>query len=265
VVVADIVDETDGAVAEPIIVGSAADHPRGAFSRLRNWAQRDEVDPNEHLVDPDIDPEELRYAPREPGRFRWLVRGIILVVVIAVIAGLAKLAYDWTQQQYYVSASGDNVAVFKGVQADLPLVSMHEVYETNPLLLTQLPDYRREQVVEGLAADDLEDARSIVAQLTQMADACADQAAAASSAASAASASSASAATKTTKKPPNKPADGKTDKPRDTGKPRTSSTPPAETDTEQKKPRSAQECSGAEPSSGSGTPADAPQTSVATP
>lgn len=261
VVVADVVDEPDTVLAEPVVVGSAADHPRGALSRLRSWAQRDEVDPNEHLVDPDIDPEELRYAPREPRRFRWLVRGIILLVVLGVIAGLAKVAYDWTQKQYYVSASGDNVAIFKGIQADLPMVTMHEVYETDPLLLTQLPDYRREQVVEGLAADDLDDARAIVRQLTQMADACAAKSAASSSssAASAASASSASAqATKQTKRP-DKPGQGeksRTGKP-DDNKPRGSSTPPAETDTEPRKPRSAEECSGAAPSTGSDAPAKA--------
>lgn len=263
VVVADVVDESEGPGpgAEPIVVGSAADNPRGAFSRLRSWAQRDEVDPNEHLVDPDIDPEELRYAPREPRRFRWVFRAIVLLVALGLIAGLGKLAYDWTQKQYYVSASGNHVAIFKGIQADVPLVTMHEVYETDPLLLSQLPDYRREQVVEGLAADDLEDARGIVSQLSSMADACAAQAAAASSA----SASRASAATKNTQQPPDKPADG--ERSRDaTGKPRTSTPAPSTaTDTGPKKPRSAEECSGAEPITTTGGPSDAPLSTVEAP
>ena len=138
VVVADVVDEADApAASSRIVVGSAADNPRGAFSRLRSWAQRDEVDPNEHLVDPDIDPEELRYAPREPRRFRWLVRGISLLVVLAVIGGLgqARLRLD----PEAVLRRRRAATTSRSTRASRPTCrssTCTSVYETNPLLLS---------------------------------------------------------------------------------------------------------------------------------
>jgi PPM family protein phosphatase len=177
VVVADVVDDDDTAslTLEPIVVGSAAEHPRGAWSRLRSWAHREQLDPDEHLLDPDIDPEELRYAPREPRRYKWLKRGVLAAVVLAAAVLGAKWSYDWTQRQYYVAADGEYVAIYQGVQADLPGVSLHHVYERQDLLLSQLPSYRRSQAVEGIDANDLSDARSIVDRLQSFADACANQ------------------------------------------------------------------------------------------
>ena len=72
-----------------------------------------------------------------------------LLVVLAVVAGLAKVAYDWSQRQYYVAANGDQVAIYQGVQADLPGVALHHVYETQTLMLTELPTFRRSQVTRG--------------------------------------------------------------------------------------------------------------------
>jgi protein phosphatase len=177
VVVADIVDDDDTAALhlEPIVVGSAAEHPRGAWSRLRSWAHREQLDSDEHLLDPELDPEELRYAPREPRRYKWLKRGVIAAVVLALLGLGGKWSYDWTQRQYYVAADGEYVAIYQGVQADLPGIRLHHVYERQELLLSELPSYRRSQAVEGIDADDLSDARSIVAKLQGFADACADR------------------------------------------------------------------------------------------
>jgi protein phosphatase len=177
VVVADVVDEAeldDAAVDAPVVVGSAAEPPRGPWSRLRSWAHREQLDPDEHLLDPDIDPEELRYAPREPSRYRWLKRGVIAAVLVIMVGLLGKWSYDWTQRQYYVAADGDYVAIYQGVQADLPGLSLHHVYDRQDLLLSALPSYRRSQAIEGIDADDLADAQDIVARLQSFADACSE-------------------------------------------------------------------------------------------
>ncbi|HSS67461.1 MAG TPA: protein phosphatase 2C domain-containing protein [Nocardioidaceae bacterium] len=268
VVVADIVDDDDTTALylEPIIVGSAADHPRGAWSRLRSWAHRDQLDPDEHLVDPDIDPEELRYAPREPRRYRWLKRGVIAAVVLAILGVVGKWSYDWTQTQYFVSADGEYVAIYRGVQADLPGISLHHVYERQDLLLSELPSYRRSQAVEGIDADDLSDARSIVAKLQGFADACASQATSpTTTTTSHPPASSTTPRDNQTGKPGSggtpsqgggkpgaggKPSHGSTAKPGPTTSPTTpvgTTTPPTH------KPRSPGECSGAVSTTG-GTP-----------
>lgn len=175
VVVADVVDEPS-ADMQPVIVGAAAEPPRGSRNRLRGWGHRPSSAAGETVVDPDVDPETLRYAPREPPRLRKL-RGLITLVVVAVLLGvLGSAGYGWTQNQYYVAASNGKVVIFRGVQADVPGVTLHSVYETLDLTLDELPTFRRSEVLDGLAADDLDDARNIVGALETMARTCATQA-----------------------------------------------------------------------------------------
>ncbi len=176
VVVGDVV-EGDAPKAAPIIVGAAAEEHRSALRRLRNWTQREDPgQPGEMLMtDPTADPEELRYAPREPRHHTWIRRGAIIVAVLAVLAAAGVLSYRWTQTQYFVGADGNRVAIYQGVEAELPGMSMHHVYEHQGLRLSQLPSFRRSQVLDGISADSLPQARHIVAQLRSFARICAEQ------------------------------------------------------------------------------------------
>ena len=79
-----------------------------------------ELDPVPAEAGTPVDPEELRYAPRPPRRFTWL-RRILVLAVIGVLVWLgASAAYAWTQKQYYVAPDGDTVAIYRGVQAQVP-------------------------------------------------------------------------------------------------------------------------------------------------
>jgi serine/threonine protein phosphatase PrpC len=180
VLVADVVDEPEQDGVEPVVVGSVAEHPHGALSKLRTWATRDDLAPSKSLKDPDVDPEQLRYAPRAPRRYRWIFRGLIVAAVLALLAIAANLSYTWSQKQYYVAAYDGKVAIYRGVQADLPGVKLHHIFETESLLLSQLPSFRRSQVLDGMQADGLQHARSIVAQLKTFAAACASESSATS-------------------------------------------------------------------------------------
>ncbi|HET7174099.1 MAG TPA: protein phosphatase 2C domain-containing protein [Nocardioidaceae bacterium] len=176
VVVAEFIEEDPDATIhplQPLVVGAAADQPRRALARLRTWAHRDEPQSDEMLLlNPPQDPEELRYAPREPGRFLWLKRGLVAALVVAVLVVAGWLGYRWTQQQYYVAADGSHVAIYQGIETDLPGLRMHHVYEQQSLLLSELPTFRRSQVLAGLPAQSLGDARTIVSQLRSFAQAC---------------------------------------------------------------------------------------------
>ena len=174
VVVADVVEEPADEAA-PIVVGSAAEDAPGRFGRLRTWTTRDHGERGETLIDPDSDPEEQRYAPREPGRYRWLKRGLVALVVLALIIVGGAYAYSWTQDQYFVAEHDGNVAIYQGIQADLPGVNLSSVYRVEDLTLDELPSFRRSQVIDGMTADNLDDAERIVAQLVSFADRCADR------------------------------------------------------------------------------------------
>jgi protein phosphatase len=204
VVVADVSDaavddpeETGPVALGPIVVGAAAEKRKGLSSRkLRAMRRSDtgELDPVPAEAGTAVDPEELRYAPRPPRRFTWL-RRIIVLAVIGVLLWLGgSAAYAWTQKQYYVAPAGDTVAIYRGVQAQVPVVRLHRVYQPSEVKVTDLPDFTQGQVRDGIGARNLEDARNIVARL-QTSATCAS-ATASPSASPSASASPSGAATK---------------------------------------------------------------------
>ena len=187
-VVADVVaadaaaDDPDTVAATstgPMLVGAAAEQPRRAgtasksFFRGHRGGDTGELEPVPGQDSgPDVDPEELRYAPRPPRRFVWLRRVALLAVVALVLALAGSGAYAWTQRQYYVAADGDRVAIYQGVDADLPGLSLTTLHETSEITLASLPEYRAAQVRDGIGADDLDDARGIVDKIGDLARPC---------------------------------------------------------------------------------------------
>jgi protein phosphatase len=121
------------------------------------------------------DPEELRYAPRPPSRFRWVRRLAVLVVIVGLVVLAGRFAYGWTQEQYYVSDNGNTVAIYQGIQAEVPLVSLSSLHEESDIELSTLPDYWRTRVHDGIDATDLTNAHNIVRQLRDTARACAQE------------------------------------------------------------------------------------------
>src|SRR6185312_9617307 len=107
-----------------------------------------------------------------PRRFVWLRRAAMLVVLALLIWVVGTLAYRWTQAQYYVAADGPNVAIYKGVQAEVPGVTLNHLYEETRVTLASLPDYRAGQVRGGISAENLGEAHHIVQRLTGLARVC---------------------------------------------------------------------------------------------
>lgn len=181
VVVADVVDDdavdeaetSASAVTGPMLVGAAAEAPRrrgmgsGRAARAVDTGELDPVrepDADGH----DVDPEEMRYAPRPPRRFTWARRGAVLALFAVLVAIVAIAGYKWTQSQYYVADDGNQVAIFRGVEADLPGIRMHRVEESSELTLDELPTYNARQVRDGISADSLDDARGILSRLQRL-------------------------------------------------------------------------------------------------
>jgi protein phosphatase len=196
VVVADVVDPSDPATASdpdtdasvttgPMLVGAAAEQPRRAgtasksFFRGHRGGDTGELEPVDGdgaapatASDGDVDPEALRYAPQPPRHGRWLRRILVLVVLLAVLVGGGVLAWNWSQQQYYVAVDQQQVAVFRGLQADLPGVQINQVVDRTVIPIQALPAYRADQVRTGIPAEDRQDADDIVTRLTEFARVC---------------------------------------------------------------------------------------------
>jgi protein phosphatase len=184
-IVADVVEGPLEEPLEPLLLGAAAELPRrnrggvggvaGMTGMFRGHRSGDtgEMEPVPAEVpggaipnDP-IDPEVVRYAPRPPRRFVGLKRVAALAVVLGVIWIGAAAAYSWTQDQYYVSEHDGVVTIFRGVDANLPGVTLHRPYEESSVALANLSEYDARQVRKGIEADSLADARRTVENLAR--------------------------------------------------------------------------------------------------
>jgi PPM family protein phosphatase len=181
-VVADIVDEDElPGEQQPMLVGAAADLKRRShlptmphLFRGHRAGDTGELEPVRAEIPDDVefaietdpvDPEAARYAPRPPRRFvvaRRVLAGVA-VLGVAWIAGAA--AYSWSQQQFYVGDHNGTVTIFRGVDADVPGVSLSQPYETTNVSLARLSDYDASTVREGIDADSLGDAQDAVRRL----------------------------------------------------------------------------------------------------
>jgi len=200
VVVAEVVpgdtvdDEETSAAASigPMLVGAAASQPRRRLrGRFRGRAAApvggtavdtmtpavltttSTTDTGDLEAVPDdgvTDEEHLRYAPRPPRRHPLLRRVVFVLIPVLLIVAVAWAGYAWTRSQYYVAQDGDSVSIFRGVQLDIPGLDLSEVYEQGDFAMADLPAYRREQVQEGIVADDLQDAERILDVLAAQAD-----------------------------------------------------------------------------------------------
>src|SRR6476469_9774186 len=180
-IVADVVDgSTPIDEPQPVLVGAAAElrqrtrGAKGSLFRGHRSGDTGELEPIAAEIPDDVpfaisndplDPEQARYAPRPPRRFVWLKRLLATVIVLGIVwVGMAA-AWSWSQQQYYVGEQDGTVVIFRGLNADLPGVSLSTPYETTNVELTRLSDFDAGKVREGIDSGSLDDARRAVENL----------------------------------------------------------------------------------------------------
>ena len=162
VVIGELVDASEepdshlsSSDGQPQLVGAAAGGPRPRTGHEAGHGEEPVA----------VDPEELRYAPRPPGGWRWFRRGIVVAALLAVLAVAATFGYRWTQDQYFVAAHQGHVAIYRGVMADIPGISLQHVEEVTDITMNSLPEFRRQQVDAGIEASSRADADRIVIEL----------------------------------------------------------------------------------------------------
>jgi protein phosphatase len=180
-VVADVRDAsvppTAGEEQEPVLVGAAAERrlprQRGGLFRGHRAGDTGELEPVATGLPEDvraitsdpIDPEQARYAPRPPRRFLWLKRLCAAVALLGVAWILLAAAWSWTQEQYFVGEDGGAVVIYRGVDAELPGVSLSTLYAASDVRLDRLSELEADRVREGIAYDNLDDAEAKVRDL----------------------------------------------------------------------------------------------------
>lgn len=158
--------------AEPVsgptrTVGAAVNQPhlRIADESTGNLEEADLAELSEVPIPDDETAESLRYAPRPPRRFLWFRRLLVSAIGLAVIAGGLWYGYQWTQDQYYVGVSDEKVAIYSGVDVDMPWVELSRIEEVSAIEVDQLEEYDARQVRAGIRASSLEAARRVVNDL----------------------------------------------------------------------------------------------------
>ena len=168
VIVADASDE-DIVEAQPVVGGAAArDRGMTTSADASTPAARASA-----LAAPPrpASPEDADGVGREEDEERpkrHPVRAAaLLLVLLGIFAGGIWGGWRWTQRQYYVGVTEDGmVAVFQGVPgeiAGLPLSSVHERSDTR---IDDLTKITQDTVRQGIQADNEDDARRKLAELT---------------------------------------------------------------------------------------------------
>ncbi len=174
-VIGEVVED-EGTETGPLVVGSATEQPRPPTRHAGTGTGTALADDDDRVdgdrVDGDRDAEELRYAPRSYRRGRWLVNLVLAVVVVGLVGSGLMWAYDWSQGRFYVTESDGSVAIFRGIQQDVPGITLSELHEDTALSIDDLPEYSQEEVRDGIAVDDLAAAHDKVRQLQELAADC---------------------------------------------------------------------------------------------
>jgi serine/threonine protein phosphatase PrpC len=180
-IVADVVPADDGEPPPtPMVVGSAAELKRRtrsttSFFRGHRAGDTGELEPVAAEIPDDLppgvpyaidtDPESARYAPLAPRRHAWVRRGLALAAVLGVAWMAGVGAWSWSQHQYYVGEQDGVVTIFRGVQADLPGISLSHAYETSNVQVDRLDPYSARTVQQGIGSGSLDDAERTVQRL----------------------------------------------------------------------------------------------------
>jgi PPM family protein phosphatase len=172
-IVADVVDAVGTPDNVPVVVGAASHHqpPRlqHRAGQATSAAERaaELTAPQPAADEPDEEP-----APAGPGRSA--LRMGLAVIAILLLLGLGAFgAYRWSQGQFYVGSSSGSVAIFRGLPQNVGPVSLSSVATVAAdVQVADLPQFARQQVDEGIPAQDEPAAVEIVNRLRTQAAAC---------------------------------------------------------------------------------------------
>ena len=172
-IVADVVDLEDlprgdeAPSTTPQIVGSAARNRHQPTAASGPAAKAAALTREE----PEVPYEYEDFSEEEPPRRSPWPAFVVLVLLIALLGGLAWGGYTWSQRQFYVGTDGTRVVLYQGLAQDLGPISLSQELEVTDIELEDLPEITRQQVESTISAADRESADQIIDRLEQAADA----------------------------------------------------------------------------------------------
>ena len=160
-IVADIIDDRLGETSsQPVVDGAAGD----------NVGQRDVSSTTAAgraaLAGPQPAAEPPPERPPPPTRRRSVLKPLLaLTLVLAVLAGGVFALWRVGQDQWYVGADGEEVAIFRGMNLNLAGLTLSDVQHRTDLRVEDLTPVRQGDVRDGIPASNEADAQRIVDNL----------------------------------------------------------------------------------------------------
>ena len=172
IIIADVMEgEPEGATE---VLGAAADLD---LDNLQENTARLALDPAGGGPRPDPAAGELaRYSPlarRQPSA--WVKLVLLVLLPLLAIGGAGWAWYTYTQQQYYLGANGEYLAIYQGIPEPVFNLPLSHVVTTDTTRVADLPLYYQEQVRGTLPAESFEAAETTLATLRLKAEACIQQ------------------------------------------------------------------------------------------
>lgn len=172
IIIADVVEgEPDGATE---VLGAAADLD---LDNLQENTARLAVSPG--VPGPRPDPaagEVVRYSPlarRRPSA--WVKLVLLVLLPLLALGGAGWAWYAYSQQQYYLGANGEYLAIYQGIPEPVFNLPLSRVVTTDTTRVADLPLYYQEQVRGTLRAESYPAAEMAMATLRVKATACIQQ------------------------------------------------------------------------------------------
>ena len=173
-IVADVVDRAR-AVRPPsaVMAGAASNGAGRPLLRTDSPAGRAHVlsrtAPQEAIVLDHDDPARAAATreaePEMPTRRRWPLVTSVLALLLILIVGGAYGAWRYSQDQYYVSTSDGNVAIFQGVNQTVAGISLSHLYLRTNMPLDQVPVSDQQMIRATISASNLAGAQRIVGRV----------------------------------------------------------------------------------------------------
>ena len=124
-------------------------------------------DPNDPQVAKaiEVQQEKQRKTAHKHKRNRRITVIIAILVLLLAGAGAGYTTYRWSQTRYYVGESNGKVAIFQGVPTNIFGFSLSHEVERTSINTSDLPQTWRDELIEGITRDNLDEARAHVKYL----------------------------------------------------------------------------------------------------
>ncbi|MFI6921334.1 Stp1/IreP family PP2C-type Ser/Thr phosphatase [Nonomuraea spiralis] len=160
-VLADVVELAEGqqVPVEAAVVGAAG------MTRLRGGDQETSpgrvsavTAPQPAITGDDFD-EPVAQAARRPGKRRrvWPVLVTVLGIGAVAVGAGGYLGYQWTQDQFFVGARGDEVVIFQGIKQEVGPFQFFHVEKSTGRPLSKLSPADQALIKSGIPVTDVDE------------------------------------------------------------------------------------------------------------